>query len=155
MWTFLSSCSVIPYFQWGRKYSDLSLPHCENSALQVKVLHWKCYLSKSLYYIHFYPYISFNCCLLPQISKLCTVKCRSHHLISVSSNLIWPHLIFFSQVFNTSLAEPLPEGYEDVSNVVPPYSAFSAKGQPEVRPCTHRTQWCLNSFSVQQYKLLR
>ncbi|XP_044059465.1 N-acetylated-alpha-linked acidic dipeptidase 2 isoform X3 [Siniperca chuatsi] len=36
-----------------------------------------------------------------------------------------------SEVFNTSLAEPVPEGYEDVSNIVPPYSAFSAKGQPE------------------------
>uniref|UniRef100_A0A8C2X1F9 glutamate carboxypeptidase II n=1 Tax=Cyclopterus lumpus TaxID=8103 RepID=A0A8C2X1F9_CYCLU len=38
---------------------------------------------------------------------------------------------FGSEVFNTSLAEPVPEGYEDVSNIVPPYSAFSAKGQPE------------------------
>ncbi|XP_017286527.1 N-acetylated-alpha-linked acidic dipeptidase 2 isoform X1 [Kryptolebias marmoratus] len=36
-----------------------------------------------------------------------------------------------SEVFNTSLAEPIPPGYEDVSNIVPPYSAFSAKGQPE------------------------
>lgn len=37
-----------------------------------------------------------------------------------------------SKVFNTSLAEPAPAGYEDVSNIVPPYSAYSAKGQPEV-----------------------
>ncbi len=37
-----------------------------------------------------------------------------------------------SQIFNTSLAEPVPEGYEDVTDIVPPYSAFSAKGQPEV-----------------------
>ncbi|XP_058490276.1 N-acetylated-alpha-linked acidic dipeptidase 2 isoform X2 [Solea solea] len=36
-----------------------------------------------------------------------------------------------SEIFNTSLAEPVPEGYEDVSDIVPPYSAFSAKGQPE------------------------
>uniref|UniRef100_A0A7N6BRZ8 Glutamate carboxypeptidase 2 n=1 Tax=Anabas testudineus TaxID=64144 RepID=A0A7N6BRZ8_ANATE len=36
-----------------------------------------------------------------------------------------------NEVFNTSLAEPVPEGYEGVSNIVPPYSAFSAKGQPE------------------------
>uniref|UniRef100_A0A3Q3WGA2 Aminopeptidase NAALADL1 n=1 Tax=Mola mola TaxID=94237 RepID=A0A3Q3WGA2_MOLML len=36
-----------------------------------------------------------------------------------------------NEVFNTSLAEPPPEGYEDVSDIVPPYSAFSAKGQPE------------------------
>uniref|UniRef100_A0A672PAE0 Aminopeptidase NAALADL1 n=1 Tax=Sinocyclocheilus grahami TaxID=75366 RepID=A0A672PAE0_SINGR len=36
-----------------------------------------------------------------------------------------------NQIFNTSLAEPVPEGYEDVTDIVPPYSAFSAKGQPE------------------------
>ncbi|KAM9812812.1 N-acetylated-alpha-linked acidic dipeptidase 2 isoform 1-T1 [Syngnathus typhle] len=36
-----------------------------------------------------------------------------------------------NEVFNTSLAEPSPESYEDVANIVPPYSAFSAKGQPE------------------------
>ncbi|XP_077422225.1 N-acetylated-alpha-linked acidic dipeptidase 2 [Vanacampus margaritifer] len=36
-----------------------------------------------------------------------------------------------NEVFNTSLAEPTPEGYEDVANIVPPYSAYSAKGQPE------------------------
>ncbi|XP_058600321.1 N-acetylated-alpha-linked acidic dipeptidase 2 isoform X2 [Onychostoma macrolepis] len=36
-----------------------------------------------------------------------------------------------SEIFNTSLAEPVPEGYEDVTDIVPPYSAFSAKGQPE------------------------
>ncbi|KAJ8410841.1 hypothetical protein AAFF_G00187980 [Aldrovandia affinis] len=36
-----------------------------------------------------------------------------------------------SEVFNTSLSEPVPEGYENVSDIVPPYSAFSAKGQPE------------------------
>ncbi|XP_056297666.1 N-acetylated-alpha-linked acidic dipeptidase 2 isoform X2 [Pseudoliparis swirei] len=38
---------------------------------------------------------------------------------------------FGGEVFNTSLAEPVPEGYEHVSDIVPPYSAFSAKGQPE------------------------
>uniref|UniRef100_A0A9J8A653 Glutamate carboxypeptidase 2 n=1 Tax=Cyprinus carpio carpio TaxID=630221 RepID=A0A9J8A653_CYPCA len=36
-----------------------------------------------------------------------------------------------TEIFNTSLAEPVPEGYEDVTDIVPPYSAFSAKGQPE------------------------
>ncbi|KAK7883295.1 hypothetical protein WMY93_029469 [Mugilogobius chulae] len=36
-----------------------------------------------------------------------------------------------NEIFNTSLAEPVPEGYEDISDIVPPYSAFSAKGQPE------------------------
>uniref|UniRef100_A0A8C9VRE3 Glutamate carboxypeptidase 2 n=1 Tax=Scleropages formosus TaxID=113540 RepID=A0A8C9VRE3_SCLFO len=36
-----------------------------------------------------------------------------------------------NEVFNSSLSEPVPEGYEDVPNIVPPYSAFSAKGQPE------------------------
>ncbi|KAK2847108.1 hypothetical protein Q5P01_010107 [Channa striata] len=36
-----------------------------------------------------------------------------------------------TEILNTSLAEPLPEGYEDIPNIVPPYSSFSAKGQPE------------------------
>ncbi|RXM97441.1 Glutamate carboxypeptidase 2 [Acipenser ruthenus] len=35
------------------------------------------------------------------------------------------------EIFKTSLLEPPPAGYENVSNVVPPYSAFSAKGEPE------------------------
>ncbi|XP_054884561.1 N-acetylated-alpha-linked acidic dipeptidase 2 [Poeciliopsis prolifica] len=35
------------------------------------------------------------------------------------------------EVFNTSLAEPVPHGYEDVGNIVPPYSAYSPKGHPE------------------------
>uniref|UniRef100_A0A3P9DEY8 Glutamate carboxypeptidase 2 n=1 Tax=Maylandia zebra TaxID=106582 RepID=A0A3P9DEY8_9CICH len=40
-----------------------------------------------------------------------------------------------NEVFNTSLAEPVPQGYEDISNIVPPYSAFSAKGQPLLLLC--------------------
>ncbi|XP_006628182.2 N-acetylated-alpha-linked acidic dipeptidase 2 [Lepisosteus oculatus] len=36
-----------------------------------------------------------------------------------------------NEVFNTSLSEPVPEGYENISNIVPPYSAYSAQGQPE------------------------
>ncbi|XP_024133621.1 N-acetylated-alpha-linked acidic dipeptidase 2 isoform X1 [Oryzias melastigma] len=36
-----------------------------------------------------------------------------------------------NEVFVTSLAEPVPQGYEDVTDIVPPYSAFSPKGQPE------------------------
>ncbi|XP_038123930.1 N-acetylated-alpha-linked acidic dipeptidase 2 [Cyprinodon tularosa] len=36
-----------------------------------------------------------------------------------------------NEVFNTSLAEPVPQGYEDVSNIVPPYSAYSPKGHPQ------------------------
>ncbi|RVE64640.1 hypothetical protein OJAV_G00127850 [Oryzias javanicus] len=36
-----------------------------------------------------------------------------------------------NEVFVTSLAEPVPQGYEDVTDIVPPYSAFSAKGHPE------------------------
>ncbi|KAJ8280424.1 hypothetical protein GJAV_G00054410 [Gymnothorax javanicus] len=36
-----------------------------------------------------------------------------------------------NQVFSTSLSEPVPQGYENISDIVPPYSAFSAKGQPE------------------------
>ncbi|KAM9853509.1 N-acetylated-alpha-linked acidic dipeptidase 2 [Aulostomus maculatus] len=35
------------------------------------------------------------------------------------------------EVFNTSLAEPVPEGYEGVADIVPPYNAYSPKGQPE------------------------
>ncbi|KAM9733251.1 N-acetylated-alpha-linked acidic dipeptidase 2 [Menidia menidia] len=35
------------------------------------------------------------------------------------------------EIYNTSLAEPIPPGYEDISNIVPPYSAYSAKGQPQ------------------------
>ncbi|XP_030125051.4 glutamate carboxypeptidase 2 isoform X4 [Taeniopygia guttata] len=36
-----------------------------------------------------------------------------------------------NEVFNTSLSEPPPPGYEAVRDVVPPYSAFSAQGVPE------------------------
>uniref|UniRef100_A0A8C3PPD4 Glutamate carboxypeptidase 2 n=1 Tax=Calidris pygmaea TaxID=425635 RepID=A0A8C3PPD4_9CHAR len=36
-----------------------------------------------------------------------------------------------NEIFNTSLSEPPPPGYESVRNVVPPYSAFSAQGMPE------------------------
>lgn len=50
---------------------------------------------------------------------------------------------FLSKVFNTSLAEPAPAGYEDVANVVPPYSAFSAKGRPEV---------CAGTVTVQKHQ---
>ncbi|KAF5898585.1 putative N-acetylated-alpha-linked acidic dipeptidase, partial [Clarias magur] len=35
------------------------------------------------------------------------------------------------EVMKSSLAEPVPEGYENVSDIVPPYNAFSAQGQPE------------------------
>ncbi|XP_054256086.1 glutamate carboxypeptidase 2-like isoform X3 [Indicator indicator] len=36
-----------------------------------------------------------------------------------------------NEIFNTSLSEPPPPGYETVRDVVPPYSAFSAQGMPE------------------------
>ncbi|XP_061313905.1 putative N-acetylated-alpha-linked acidic dipeptidase [Pezoporus flaviventris] len=36
-----------------------------------------------------------------------------------------------NEIFNTSLSEPTPPGYEAVRDVVPPYSAFSAQGMPE------------------------
>ncbi|KAM5245953.1 glutamate carboxypeptidase 2 [Ctenodactylus gundi] len=36
-----------------------------------------------------------------------------------------------NEVFNTSLSEPPPPGYENVSDIVPPFSAFSAQGTPE------------------------
>uniref|UniRef100_A0A8C5V315 N-acetylated-alpha-linked acidic dipeptidase 2 n=1 Tax=Microcebus murinus TaxID=30608 RepID=A0A8C5V315_MICMU len=35
------------------------------------------------------------------------------------------------EIFNTSYLEPLPHGYENVTNIVPPYNAFSAQGIPE------------------------
>ncbi|XP_062949856.1 glutamate carboxypeptidase 2 isoform X3 [Cynocephalus volans] len=36
-----------------------------------------------------------------------------------------------NEIFNTSLFEPPPPGYENVSDVVPPFSAFSPQGLPE------------------------
>ncbi|XP_078515104.1 N-acetylated-alpha-linked acidic dipeptidase 2-like [Lissotriton helveticus] len=36
-----------------------------------------------------------------------------------------------SEIFNTSLFEPPPEGYENITDIVPPYNAFSAQGEPE------------------------
>ncbi|KAG8584532.1 hypothetical protein GDO81_004648 [Engystomops pustulosus] len=36
-----------------------------------------------------------------------------------------------TEIFNTSLSEPPPEGYENFTDIVPPYNAFSAKGEPE------------------------
>uniref|UniRef100_A0A7N5P5L6 N-acetylated-alpha-linked acidic dipeptidase 2 n=2 Tax=Ailuropoda melanoleuca TaxID=9646 RepID=A0A7N5P5L6_AILME len=34
-------------------------------------------------------------------------------------------------IFNTSYLEPPPDGYENVTGIVPPYNAFSAQGTPE------------------------
>lgn len=36
-----------------------------------------------------------------------------------------------TEIFNTSLSERPPEGYENFTDIVPPYNAFSAKGEPE------------------------
>ncbi|XP_071472699.1 N-acetylated-alpha-linked acidic dipeptidase 2 isoform X1 [Marmota flaviventris] len=36
-----------------------------------------------------------------------------------------------TEVFKTSYLEPPPDGYENVTNIVPPYNAFSAQGMPE------------------------
>ncbi|XP_039109618.1 putative N-acetylated-alpha-linked acidic dipeptidase isoform X1 [Hyaena hyaena] len=36
-----------------------------------------------------------------------------------------------NEIFNTSLFEPPPPGYENVSNIVPPFNAFSPQGMPE------------------------
>uniref|UniRef100_A0A8C0GEP5 Aminopeptidase NAALADL1 n=1 Tax=Chelonoidis abingdonii TaxID=106734 RepID=A0A8C0GEP5_CHEAB len=36
-----------------------------------------------------------------------------------------------TEIFNTSLFEPPPPGYETITDVVPPYNAFSAQGVPE------------------------
>ncbi|KAM5224852.1 N-acetylated-alpha-linked acidic dipeptidase 2 isoform 1-T1 [Hipposideros larvatus] len=35
------------------------------------------------------------------------------------------------EIFKTSYVELLPDGYENVTNIVPPYNAFSAQGTPE------------------------
>uniref|UniRef100_A0A8C4M5F2 N-acetylated-alpha-linked acidic dipeptidase 2 n=1 Tax=Equus asinus TaxID=9793 RepID=A0A8C4M5F2_EQUAS len=35
------------------------------------------------------------------------------------------------EIFKTSYPEPPPDGYENVTNIVPPYNAFSAQGTPE------------------------
>ncbi|XP_021573647.1 N-acetylated-alpha-linked acidic dipeptidase 2 isoform X2 [Carlito syrichta] len=35
------------------------------------------------------------------------------------------------EIFNTSCLELPPDGYENVTNIVPPYNAFSAQGMPE------------------------
>uniref|UniRef100_F7DY16 N-acetylated alpha-linked acidic dipeptidase 2 n=1 Tax=Callithrix jacchus TaxID=9483 RepID=F7DY16_CALJA len=35
------------------------------------------------------------------------------------------------EIFKTSYLEPPPYGYENVTNIVPPYNAFSAQGMPE------------------------
>uniref|UniRef100_A0A9L0RU54 N-acetylated-alpha-linked acidic dipeptidase 2 n=1 Tax=Equus caballus TaxID=9796 RepID=A0A9L0RU54_HORSE len=35
------------------------------------------------------------------------------------------------EIFKTSYLEPPPDGYENVTNIVPPYNAFSAQGTPE------------------------
>uniref|UniRef100_A0A8C0BNN7 PA domain-containing protein n=1 Tax=Buteo japonicus TaxID=224669 RepID=A0A8C0BNN7_9AVES len=36
-----------------------------------------------------------------------------------------------NEIFNTSLFEPPPQGYENVTDILPPYNAFSAQGVPE------------------------
>uniref|UniRef100_A0A2K6DU59 N-acetylated-alpha-linked acidic dipeptidase 2 n=1 Tax=Macaca nemestrina TaxID=9545 RepID=A0A2K6DU59_MACNE len=36
-----------------------------------------------------------------------------------------------TEIFKTSHFEPTPDGYENVTNIVPPYNAFSAQGMPE------------------------
>ncbi|XP_075448665.1 glutamate carboxypeptidase 2-like isoform X3 [Ascaphus truei] len=36
-----------------------------------------------------------------------------------------------NEVYNTSLSEPSPPGYENITDIVPPYNAYSAQGIPE------------------------
>ncbi|NXS96827.1 NALD2 dipeptidase, partial [Jacana jacana] len=36
-----------------------------------------------------------------------------------------------NEIFNTSSFEPPPQGYENVTGILPPYNAFSAQGVPE------------------------
>ncbi|XP_019385897.1 PREDICTED: N-acetylated-alpha-linked acidic dipeptidase 2-like isoform X3 [Crocodylus porosus] len=38
-----------------------------------------------------------------------------------------------NEIFNTSLFEPPPQGYGNVTGMLPPYNAFSAQGTPEVK----------------------
>ncbi|XP_011835593.1 PREDICTED: N-acetylated-alpha-linked acidic dipeptidase 2-like [Mandrillus leucophaeus] len=38
-----------------------------------------------------------------------------------------------TEIFKTSYFEPTPDGYENVTNIVPPCNAFSAQGMPEVK----------------------
>lgn len=69
--------------------------------------------------------------------------------------LIWPNCTIL-QIFNTSLAEPVPEGYENISDIVPPYNAFSAKGQPEVniRQTTYMKVYSISHHRVTDNLLL-
>ncbi|MEE6473031.1 hypothetical protein FKM82_009821 [Ascaphus truei] len=36
-----------------------------------------------------------------------------------------------NEVYNTSLSEPSPPGYDNITDIVPPYNAYSAQGIPE------------------------
>ncbi|KAG8453048.1 hypothetical protein GDO86_004746 [Hymenochirus boettgeri] len=36
-----------------------------------------------------------------------------------------------TEIYNTSLFEPPPKGYENFTDIIPPYNAFSAQGDPE------------------------
>ncbi|XP_064892053.1 N-acetylated-alpha-linked acidic dipeptidase 2 isoform X3 [Columba livia] len=38
-----------------------------------------------------------------------------------------------NEIFNTSFFEPPPQGYENVTDILPPYNAFSGQGVPEVK----------------------
>ncbi|XP_066846010.1 N-acetylated-alpha-linked acidic dipeptidase 2-like isoform X3 [Anser cygnoides] len=38
-----------------------------------------------------------------------------------------------NEIFNTSSFEPPPRGYENVTDILPPYNAFSPQGMPEVK----------------------
>uniref|UniRef100_A0A2I3G8C7 N-acetylated alpha-linked acidic dipeptidase 2 n=1 Tax=Nomascus leucogenys TaxID=61853 RepID=A0A2I3G8C7_NOMLE len=42
-----------------------------------------------------------------------------------------PKLVHYDVIFKTSYLEPPPDGYENVTSIVPPYNAFSAQGMPE------------------------
>ncbi|KAM4850546.1 LOW QUALITY PROTEIN: N-acetylated-alpha-linked acidic dipeptidase 2-like [Urocitellus parryii] len=65
--------------------------------------------------------------------------CVPHHGQSIQGKLlsemkaenIRSFLRSFRMVFKTSYLEPPPDGYETVTNIVPPYNAFSAQGMPE------------------------
>lgn len=70
--------------------------------------------------------------------RMLNFKCIFGGRMHYSSLTIWNislQLLCFNscKVFKTSYFEAPPEGYENVTNIVPPYNAFSAQGTPEVK----------------------
>uniref|UniRef100_G1TPI0 Glutamate carboxypeptidase 2 n=1 Tax=Oryctolagus cuniculus TaxID=9986 RepID=G1TPI0_RABIT len=65
-----------------------------------------------------------------------SVELAHYDVLLSSPNKTHPNYISIidedgNEIFNTSLFEPTPPGYENVSDIVPPFSAFSPQGMPE------------------------